>query len=160
MVRLCSYEHKKEGNKCSSVSVKWAMRLMYSLDVRLDNQFDVLKSDTAVQLCVQLGKGCANSSLREMLAHKLLSTVPPTLRDNPTWCVSNSVPATRLVQHSSIVIAIGLSCQNVDGMNSIDFILTVSRFSIEEKLLCENCLYLFSPSPIQRLTMSSVAVGF
>lgn len=51
---LCSYEHKKGGNKCSSVSVKWAMRLMYSLDVRLDNKSDVLKYDTAVQLCVQL----------------------------------------------------------------------------------------------------------
>lgn len=27
---------------------------MYSLDVRLDNKSDVLKYDTAVQLCVQL----------------------------------------------------------------------------------------------------------
>lgn len=117
---LCSYKHKKGGNKCSSVSVKWAMGLMY---VRLDNKSDVLKYDTAVQLCVQLE--------RDVL-----------------W------------EHSTIVIVIGLSCQNVDGMNSIDFILTVSRFSIKENLLCENCLYLFSPSPIRRLTMSSVAVGF
>lgn len=30
------------------------MRLMYSLDVRLDNKSDVLKYDAAVQLCVQL----------------------------------------------------------------------------------------------------------
>lgn len=48
-------------------------------------------------------------------------------------CFSNHI----ISLHSVILMAFHVACQNIDGLSSLAFILTMSHIYIEEKLFCD-----------------------